>query len=218
MTEYGQRSSDRLDPSGKAAMASVATPQSPGSSASSPPQVPGSSTAGAALPPETAQPAIPDHDLLRCIGRGSYGEVWLARDVLGQYRAVKVIRRAHFESDHTYEREFEGLKRYEPVSRGDPSQVAVLHVGRQDDAGFYYYVMELADGVETPKAEARDPKEIRRPKREPTAAKGEACAPDFYTPRTLKSDLARRKRLPLRSALRLVWRSLRRWTICMATG
>ena len=83
--------------------------------------------------------------MLRCIGRGSYGEVWLARNVLGEYRAAKVIYRSHFDSEHAYEREFEGLKRYEPVSRGDPSQVAVLHVGRNDAAGFYYYIMELAD-------------------------------------------------------------------------
>ena len=32
---------------------------------------------------------IPDHELLRCIGRGSYGEVWLARNMMGTYRAVK---------------------------------------------------------------------------------------------------------------------------------
>src|SRR5207249_8563809 len=38
-------------------------------------------------------PSIPDHELLRCIGGGSYGEVWLARNVLGDYRAVKVIYR-----------------------------------------------------------------------------------------------------------------------------
>jgi len=83
--------------------------------------------------------------MLRCIGRGSYGEVWLARNVLGEYRAAKVIYRSHFDSEHAYEREFEGLKRYEPVSRGDLGQVAVLHVGRNDAAGFYYYIMELAD-------------------------------------------------------------------------
>jgi len=30
---------------------------------------------------------IPDHELLRRIGGGSYGEVWLARNVMGTYRA-----------------------------------------------------------------------------------------------------------------------------------
>jgi hypothetical protein len=36
-------------------------------------------------------PHIPDLELLRCIGQGSYGEVWLARNILGTYRAVKII-------------------------------------------------------------------------------------------------------------------------------
>ena len=40
---------------------------------------------------------IPDHELLSCIGRGSYGEVWLARNVMGTYRAVKIVYRAAFE-------------------------------------------------------------------------------------------------------------------------
>jgi len=94
---------------------------------------------GSAADPPRPPPRIPDHELLCCIGRGSYGEVWLARNVLGEHRAVKIIHRRRFHSDHAYEREFEGLKRYEPVSRGDPSQVAVLHVGRNDTAGFYYW-------------------------------------------------------------------------------
>ena len=31
---------------------------------------------------------IPDHELIRCVGRGAYGEVWLARHArLGTLRA-----------------------------------------------------------------------------------------------------------------------------------
>jgi hypothetical protein len=40
---------------------------------------------------------IRDHELIRCIGPGSYGEVWLARNVMGTYRAVKIVYRAAFE-------------------------------------------------------------------------------------------------------------------------
>ena len=36
-------------------------------------------------------PALPDYELFRCIGRGSYGGVWIARHVLGQFRAVKLV-------------------------------------------------------------------------------------------------------------------------------
>ena len=41
-------------------------------------------------------PSIPDFMLLRRIGRGSYGDVWLARSVTGVYRAVKVVYRKAF--------------------------------------------------------------------------------------------------------------------------
>src|SRR4029434_6168388 len=64
-----------------------------------------------------ARPTIPDHELLRCIGRGSYGEVWLARNVMGTFRAVKVVYRASFEHDRPFEREFEGIQKFEPISR-----------------------------------------------------------------------------------------------------
>src|SRR5678815_3673039 len=88
---------------------------------------------------------IPDHTLLRPIGRGAYGEVWLARNVMGAPRAVKIVWRRQFESDRPYEREFAGIQRYEPVSRSADGLVHVLHIGRNDVEGYFYYVMELAD-------------------------------------------------------------------------
>ena len=92
-----------------------------------------------------APPAIPDHTLLRPIGRGAYGEVWLARNIMGAFRAVKIIWRRQFESQRPYDREFEGIQRYEPVSRSSGGLVHVLHVGRNEADGYFYYVMELAD-------------------------------------------------------------------------
>src|SRR6266511_4197226 len=68
-------------------------------------------------------PTVPDHELLRCIGRGSYGEVWLARNVMGTYRAVKIVYRKNFSHDRPFEREFEGIKKFEPVSRLHESQI-----------------------------------------------------------------------------------------------
>jgi hypothetical protein len=65
----------------------------------------------------TAPPVIADHTLLRPIGRGAYGEVWLGRNIMAVLRAIMVIRREQFDSDRPYEREFAGIQRYEPVSR-----------------------------------------------------------------------------------------------------
>src|SRR6185436_9196272 len=81
-------------------------------------------------------PSIPDYALLRPVGRGAYGEVWLARSVTGVHRAVKIVRRASFNEDRPFDREFAGIQRFEPVSLGHDSQVGLLHVGRNDAPGF----------------------------------------------------------------------------------
>jgi hypothetical protein len=132
----------------------------------------------AALPPK---PNVPDHELLRQVGRGSYGEVWLGRNILGSFRAIKVVHRASFESDRPYEREFNGLQQFEPVSRTHPGLVSILHIGRNADAGYFYCIMEVADAAGT----------------------GQAIDPDNYQPRTLARDLAQRGRLPLAECLDL---------------
>ena len=51
---------------------------------------------------------IPDHEVLRKIGGGAYGEVWLARGVTGAWRAVKVVWREDFDDERGFEREFDG--------------------------------------------------------------------------------------------------------------
>ena len=125
-----------------------------------------------------AAPSIPEHVLQEMIGRGSYGDVWRACTVTGALRAVKVVYRARFENSRTYEREYSGLLRVEPLSRAHESLVDILQVGRNDaapDQGFFYYVMELAD-------DAGD------------AASTTATA-RAYSPRTLVSELAGGRRL-----------------------
>ncbi|MBC7979624.1 MAG: SUMF1/EgtB/PvdO family nonheme iron enzyme [Armatimonadetes bacterium] len=95
-------------------------------------------------------PNIPDHDVLRKIGGGAYGEVWMAHGVTGAMRAVKVVWREDFDDERTFEREFEGILKFEPISRDHPGLVNILHVGRSPDSvSFYYYVMELGDDART---------------------------------------------------------------------
>ena len=88
-------------------------------------------------------PIIPDHELLRVIGRGAYGEIWLARTVTGAFRAVKIVYRSTFESERAFLREFEGMSAFEPISRGHAGFIDILHVGRSNE--YLYYSMELAD-------------------------------------------------------------------------
>jgi WD40 repeat protein len=150
---------------------------------------------------------VPDHELLRRIGEGSYGEVWLARNVLGEFRAVKIIYRRAFEHDRPYEREFEGIRRFEPISRAHPSQLNVLHVGRDDRAGYFYYVMELADSNsdEWPVKSDRSTPSLGSA---PPAGSGEVVTRHsplvtHYVPHTLQLDLHRQGRLPVDDCLRI---------------
>ncbi len=113
--------------------------------------------------------------MVRRIGGGCYGDVWLARSITSQWRAVKVVSRARFESDRPFEREFRGVIQFEPISRSHAGLIQVLHVGRDDSVGAFYYVMELADS------------EVRATGEPATPATGDLI-PDSYRPRALRSD------------------------------
>ncbi len=133
------------------------------------------------LHPDAPQPPhVPDHTLLRLVGRGSYGEVWLAQNIMGAGRAVKVVRRTAFQSARPFEREYSAIRRFEPLSRQADGLIHVLHVGRHDDAGLFYYVMELAD---------------------PVVPGGAELDVAGYAPRTLAGEFARTGRLPLADCL-----------------
>jgi hypothetical protein len=86
--------------------------------------------------------------LLRRIGGGAYGEVWLARSATGALRALKIVHRSTFEDDRPFQREFEGIQRFERISREHPGQLALFHIGRNEAEGYFYYVMELADAAQ----------------------------------------------------------------------
>lgn len=126
-------------------------------------------------------PTIRDHETIRMIGRGAYGEVWMARSVTGTLRAVKVVWREDYDYEESFEREFEALKRYEPVSRKHSGLVPILQIGRNDEEGFYYYVMELADDLE----------------------KGREIDPATYRPHTLGLEMRRDGRVAAEDCIKL---------------
>ncbi len=160
----------------------------------------------AGTPDPPLPPAVPDYQLLRCIGRGSYGDVWLARNILGDLRAVKLVFRDRFSDPRPFEREFEGIQRFEPISRSHPSQLHILHVGMNDAAGCFYYVMELADDSNAP-GPVSNP-QSRSPASAPAAslpARAFSGLPLAYAPRTLRSELDASPggRLPIPDCLRI---------------
>src|SRR5437879_3831570 len=131
---------------------------------------------------------IPEHELLRPIAAGAYGQVWLARNKLGALRAVKIVHRANFDHERPFEREFAGIKAFEPISRLHEGFVDLLQVGRDDAAGYFYYVMELADDLN-----GNGPTQ---------GGNGTAQAmQDAYVPRMLASELKRRGRLSLEDCI-----------------
>lgn len=126
-------------------------------------------------------PTVPDFTLLRRIGGGSYGDVWLGRSVTGVLRAIKIVSRARFADERPYFRELEGITRFQQAVGDEPRQLALLHVGRDDRAGVFYYVMELADD----------------------AVSGREIDPATYVPLTLKELHTRRRQLPAADCVRI---------------
>lgn len=124
---------------------------------------------------------IPGFTLLTEIGRGAYGSVWLARDILGVLRAIKIVRRGNLPDATAYEREFQGIRHFSPISLRHPGFTPILAVGRDDARGFFHYVMEAADDQAT----------------------GTAIDPAAYAPRTLRSEIDRHGRLSVAETVRV---------------
>ncbi len=124
---------------------------------------------------------IPDHTLVRRVGKGAYGEVWLARNAVGVYHAVKIMQRRFFPADEPYEREFRGIQKFMPISRTHPGLVHILHVGRNDEEKFFFCIMEAGDDESA----------------------GQRIDPDKYMPKSLGSEIERLGQIPPEECLRV---------------
>ncbi|MFQ5807866.1 MAG: serine/threonine-protein kinase [Phycisphaerae bacterium] len=118
---------------------------------------------------------IPNYRLIKRVGRGAFGEVWVAEEVLTRiYRAVKVIPAAGSAKQRV---ELEGVRQYQQRSHGHPHLLQVLTVGETPEA--VYYVMEAADN----------------------ALGSRAASPEDYEPMTLAGVLERDGRMTIDAAL-----------------
>jgi serine/threonine protein kinase len=90
---------------------------------------------------------VPDFELVRPIGEGGFGRVWLATNqTTGHLRAVKVIPLRRSGSADPAGREIMSITRLEAnLRRQHPHLLLIHHVGQTDS--HLFYVMDAADDV-----------------------------------------------------------------------
>jgi serine/threonine protein kinase len=129
-------------------------------------------------------PDAPDYELFDPpFGEGAYGKVWIVRNAIGQWQALKVIYLSKFDNNtDPFDREFAGISRYKPISDKHDGLLRVDFVTRKRE-GYFYYVMELGDAL------------VPGWEREPAS----------YKPRDLVSVRAQapNKRVPVRECIRI---------------
>ena len=136
--------------------------------------------------PEERLPEAPEYEIFSPpIGQGGFGKVWIVRNAVGQYQALKAVYQAKF-GDNTkpYEAEFNGLQKYKPVSEKHPGLLRIDLVSKMKNEGYFYYIMELGDAQAT----------------------GWEQSPATYKPRDLEHlrKQAENRRLPATECLRIV--------------
>jgi WD40 repeat protein len=100
---------------------------------------------------------------------------------MGTFRAVKIVSKSAFKDSAPFERELAGIKKFEPVSRAHEGFVDLLQIGRNEEEGVFYYVMEAADDVRM----------------------GVEIDPVRYQAHTLAEEMSAQKRLPIERCISL---------------
>ena len=136
-----------------------------------------------------------DYNLIREIGSGGYGHVYLfsrkrAKETAPNYVAGKFIYGQMFgpsddpASNAAYQRALDGLRNFRSLSAESPHLLHVFDVRERHEEGYFSYMMELADDIEA----------------------GRNINPLAYRPKTLKNELERsgeRRRLPAARCLEI---------------
>lgn len=97
---------------------------------------------------------IPDYQRVVLCGEGAYGSVWVVRDRVGVYRALKTIDLERIGRISARCREREALEAYCKRVRRAAYLITIYHVGQVGQ--MLYYTMDLADDVRFPAAMIHD--------------------------------------------------------------
>lgn len=129
------------------------------------------------MDPQNPPYQIEGYQILREIGQGGYGVVYMVKTDADQYEALKVVSRDQFENETPFNREISAIRKYKKVCDRHPALIQIFHVKKDEDR--FFYVMPLADPV------------------------GGIPIDDIpaYTPDTLDRRLARRNRMPIETSI-----------------
>jgi len=131
--------------------------------------------------PETRKlPSEPGYECIKPIGNGGYGYVYLfgtkrkkitdKRYVAGKFVYQRIFGPSNDLASHAaYQRAFEGLQNFRSLSGESPYLLRLYDVRQRHEAGYFCYMMELADDMES----------------------GQKIDSSTYKPRTLKNELER---------------------------
>ena len=121
-------------------------------------------------------PNIPDYEIVKLVGEGGFGRVWLGKQRLtGVLYAIKTILK-----DRIGRVEIEGIRQYKQRAATHANLIRLEHVGETPQQ--FYYIMELADDSRGPGVHAHD----------------------GYEPMSLKDHLNRRRAFPEVEAVTIV--------------